>query len=64
MAAWELINGSLRDEPRRVGESLRPPFGGYWLARRSTYRIRYRIDDGTRTIVIMDVQHRANGYRT
>ncbi|WP_026256773.1 type II toxin-antitoxin system RelE family toxin [Actinopolymorpha alba] len=63
MAAWELINGALRDEPQRIGKRLRAPLAGYWVARRSTYRIRYRIDDDSRTIIVMDIQHRADAYR-
>lgn len=62
-AAWELIDGPLRDEPRRVGKPLRAPFEGDWVARRSSYRVRYRIDDARRVLVVLDVRGRADAYR-
>jgi len=63
-AAWELIDGALRDDPRRVGKPLRAPFAGHWVARRGSYRIRYRIDEQRHTLVILDVRGRADAYRT
>ena len=62
-AAWELIDGTLRDNPRRLGTPLRPPFAGQWVARRSTYRVRYRIDEVRRVITILDIRARADAYR-
>jgi mRNA interferase RelE/StbE len=61
-AAWALVNGALRDEPRRIGKPLYPPFAGQWVARRSTYRVRYRIDD-KHAVVVLDVAGRADAYR-
>ncbi len=63
-AAWELIDGALRDNPRRVGTALRAPFAGQWVARRSTYRVRYRIDEDRHLITVLDVRARADAYRT
>jgi len=63
-AAWELVNGALRDDPRRVGKPLRPPFAGHWVARRSTYRVRYRIDDERLMITVLDIRARADAYRS
>ena len=62
-AAWELITGPLRAEPRRIGKQLRAPFDGEWVARRSTYQVRYRIDDDRQMLWIMDVRGRADAYR-
>jgi mRNA interferase RelE/StbE len=62
-AAWELVDGALRDEPRRVGKPLYPPFAGQWVARRSTYRVRYRIDDDKHAVVVLDVAGRPDAYR-
>lgn len=62
-AAWELIDGALRENPHRVGKALRAPFAGQWVARRSTYRIRYRIDEARHVVVILDVRGRADAYR-
>jgi len=63
-AAWELIDGPLRDDPRRVGKALRAPFSGHWVARRSSYRVRYRIDDDKHAVVVLDVRGRVDAYRT
>lgn len=63
-ACWELINGALRDDPRRVGKPLHEPFEGEYSARRSTYRVRYLIDDASWTVIVLDVQRRADAYRS
>ena len=63
-AAWELINGALRDNPRRLGKPLRAPFAGHWVARRSTYRVRSRIDEDRHVITVLDVRARSDSYRT
>jgi mRNA interferase RelE/StbE len=62
MAAWELIDGPLRDNPRRVGHPLRAPFEGYWSARLGTYRVRYRIDDHNQVVIVLDVAGRGDLY--
>jgi mRNA interferase RelE/StbE len=61
-AAWEFINGPLREAPHRVGAPLQAPFEGLWRARRGEYRVRYRIDDEKRQVVVMDVDHRRDAY--
>lgn len=63
-AAWELIDGPLRDNPQRLGKPLRAPFAGHWVARRSSYRVRYRIDEDRRVVTVLDVRGRADAYRT
>lgn len=63
-AAWEFISGPLLERPRAVGAPLRAPFEGLWRARRGEYRVRYRIDEDHRTIVVLDVDHRRDAYRT
>ncbi len=62
-AAWEFINGPLAAAPRRVGTPLRAPFEGLWRARRGEYRVRYRIDDLTHTVTVLDIDHRRDAYR-
>lgn len=62
-AAWELIDGPLRDNPQKLGKPLRAPFAGQWVARRSSYRIRYRIDDDRHVVIVLDVRGRADAYR-
>ena len=63
-AAWELISGALAMEPWRVGKPLHGPYEGLHSARRGTYRIVYRIDEGKRAIEIRAIKHRADAYRT
>jgi mRNA interferase RelE/StbE len=62
-AAWEFVNGPLRDEPHRVGAPLREPFAGLWRARRGEYRVRYEIDDDQRLVRVVDTDHRRDAYR-
>ncbi len=47
--------------PHRVGTPLFGPLAGCHGAWR-TYRIVYRIEDNTRTIHILDIDHRAEIY--
>jgi mRNA-degrading endonuclease RelE of RelBE toxin-antitoxin system len=63
-AAWEFVNGPLREQPRRVGAPLRAPFEGMWRARRGEYRVRYRIDEAGHTVYVLDIDHRRDAYRT
>jgi mRNA interferase RelE/StbE len=63
-ACVEFIFGALAASPHRVGAPLRKPFEGQWRARRGEYRIRYRIDEETRTVYVLDVDHRRDTYRS
>jgi len=63
VAAYEFMTGPLIREPHRVGKRLLPPLGDRFSARRGTYRIIYRIDDATRTVTVVDVDHRRDIYR-
>ena len=63
-AAWEFIRGPLARNPHRVVAPLRVPFEGLWRARRGEYRVRYRIVEETRTVVVLDVDHRRDAYHT
>lgn len=62
-AAWEFISGALAEAPHRVGTPLRAPFAGQWRARRGEYRVRYDVEDETRTVRILDIDHRRDAYR-
>ncbi len=62
-AAWEFISGPLAEAPHRVGTPLRAPFAGQWRDRRGEYRVRYELEDETRTVRILDVDHRRDAYR-
>jgi len=63
-AAWEFISGPLVRRLRVVGAPLRPPYAGLWRARRGEYRVRYRIDEAERRIIVLDVDHRRDAYRS
>lgn len=63
MAAHEFIVGPLLDNPHRVGKRFRPPLEDRHTARRGTYRVVYRIDDGERSVTVVDVAHRRDAYR-
>jgi mRNA-degrading endonuclease RelE of RelBE toxin-antitoxin system len=62
-ACVEFLYGPLAENPYRVGASLRKPFEGYWRARRGEYRVRYSIDEETRSVQVVDVSHRRDAYR-
>lgn len=60
-AVAELVDGDLRENPQRVGKPLVGEFEGQHGARRGDYRLRYRIGDGT--VTLLDVKHRRDAYR-
>jgi mRNA interferase RelE/StbE len=62
-AAFEFINGPLLDNPYRVGRRLLAPLDDRYSARRGSYRIIYRIDDKTRMVTVVDVDHRSGVYK-
>ena len=62
-AAFEFINGPLLDNPYRVGRRLLAPLDDRYSARRGSYRIIYRINDKTRTVTVVDVDHRSGIYK-
>jgi mRNA interferase RelE/StbE len=62
-AAYEFVTGPLFADPHRVGKQLRPPLQDRHSARRGTYRVIYRIDDGNRTVTVVDIAHRRDAYR-
>jgi mRNA interferase RelE/StbE len=63
-AALEFITGPLLDNPRRVGKPLAPPLQDRHSARRGTYRILYRIEDDSRTVIVLLISHRGDAYRS
>ena len=53
----------IADSPHRMGKPLRLELEGLWSARRGTYRVVYRIDEGEHLVQIVTVDHRADVYR-
>ncbi len=62
-AVLQFCVDALAEEPQRVGKPLFGPLAGCHGARRSTYRIVYRIDDEKRVVRVLDVAHRRDVYR-
>ncbi|ETT28776.1 RelE/StbE replicon stabilization toxin [Rhodococcus aetherivorans] len=63
-AVVEFISGPLADNPHRLSKPLRNDLEGLRSARRGDYRILLRVDDEHRTVLIVDIDHRAHIYRT
>lgn len=62
-AVVEFLTGALVDNPRRVGKPLRGDLAGIHSARRGTYRVLYRINDTTREVIVLRIEHRRDAYR-
>ena len=62
-AVLEFCEAALAVNPYRVGKPLFGPLAGCRGARRGTYRIVYRIGEDTRTVQVLDIDHRAAIYR-
>jgi mRNA interferase RelE/StbE len=62
-AVLEFCAATLAVSPHRVGKPLFGPLAGCHGARRGTYRIVYRIDEDSRTVHVLDIDHRADIYR-
>lgn len=63
-AVIDFITGSLLVNPQRVGRELRNELAGIHSARRGTFRVLYRIDEEQREVVVLQVDHRRDVYRT
>lgn len=62
-AVIELCESALAENPLRAGKPLTGPLSGCHAARRGTYRLVYRIDETTRTVHVLDIEHRSEIYR-
>ena len=58
----EFCDATLAVNPHRVGESLFGPLGGCHGARGGTYRVVYRIDENSRVVPVLDIDHRSEIY--
>jgi mRNA-degrading endonuclease RelE of RelBE toxin-antitoxin system len=63
-AIVEFMVGPLVDNPDRVGKPLLRELSGYLAARRGAYRIIYRINEETRTVEVVRIDHRSRVYRS
>lgn len=56
--------GPLVENPYRVGHALRGDLQGLMSARRGPYRVVYEINEDTRTIEVLRIDHRGDVYRS
>ncbi len=63
-AVIEFCDAALAENPHRAGKPLTGPLTGCHGARRGTYRLACRIDEGTRTVHVLDIDHRSEIYRS
>lgn len=61
-AVLEFCEAALAVDPHRVGKPLFGPLAGCHGARRGTYRIVYRIEQNSRVVHILDIDHRSAIY--
>jgi mRNA interferase RelE/StbE len=62
-AVLEFCEAALAVNTHRVGKPLFGPLAGCHGARRGTYRIVYRIDENSRVVHVLDIDHRSEIYR-
>jgi mRNA interferase RelE/StbE len=62
-AIIEFAFGDLAREPHRVGKPLERELSGLFGAHRGPYRLLYRIDDETKRVYIVHIDHRTDVYR-
>lgn len=63
VAVIDLITGALIENPHRLGHPLRRELGGIWSVRRGTFRVLYRIDEASKQVIVLRVDHRGEVYR-
>jgi len=62
-AVLELLTGNLLLHPRRVGKPLQRELASRWVARRGSYRVIFTIDDETRTVTVLAIDHGRDIYK-
>lgn len=62
-AVLDFITAALVTSPHRVGKPLGAELSGVWSARRSTYRVLYRIVEERREVAVVRIEHRRDAYR-
>ncbi len=62
-AVIDFMTSILVREPHLVGKPLRGELAGIWSARRGTYRILYRLNEGSGEVIVVRIEHRRDAYR-
>jgi mRNA interferase RelE/StbE len=60
----EGLYGSIAGDPLRVSKPLHDELEGLRVARRSEYRVVFRVDESKRLIVVRRIDHRHDVYRS
>ena len=63
LAVLDYLVGPLLDNPHRVGKPLRGDLAGLHSATVGAYRVVYEIDQASRTVRVIYIDHRADVYR-
>ena len=63
VAVIEFITAVLPANPLRLSEALTGEFAELRSARRGDYRVLIRVDEDTRTVLVLRIAHRAELYR-
>lgn len=63
LAVVDYLVGLLLENPDRAGKPLRGDLAGLLSARIGAYRIVYEIDETSRTVRVVFIDHRADVYR-
>jgi mRNA interferase RelE/StbE len=63
-ACAEFIYGPLAENPYRVGKQLAPPHFPRYAARRGDFRIIYEVRDDSLVVLVVNIRHRRDVYRT
>lgn len=62
-AIVEFITAVLAENPQRLSKPLRGDLEQYRSARRGDYRVLIRIDEDSRRVLVIRIDHRAHVYR-
>ena len=63
LAVLDYLVGPLLENPHRVGKPLRGDLAGLHSARVGAYRIVYEINQASRTVQVISIDHRTDIYR-
>ena len=63
MAVLVYVDERLAQNPLGLCKPLAGDLQGIWTARNGDYRLLLRVDEGSQTIAILHVDHRAHVYR-
>lgn len=63
-AVIDFITGPLLENPYRVGVAIRRELEGIHAAGRGTFRVLYRIEEDSKTVMVLRIDHRADVYRS